>query len=225
MNIIKLTTPHTTQDGKAYLRRHYFRPLLRLFGTAYWLVADWNEGDWLKDVKLVEPGSRFRPIAWYVYGHYHCDKCPFCWAEWSYEGDGDCGCYIYGDLRESCRLLPPFKWLRGWHRKKRALYWEAHQYDGMAEWYQQCQINEKAMVAALLDTFQTYDITYDGLEGKVTVPDKKEFFWERASSICAQYEEQAHPVEHPSLGTRWKRLLKETWIEKVWQKIAPFLTK
>ena len=137
MNIIKLTTPHTTQDGKAYLSRHHFRPILRFFKTNYWLVADWNEGDWLKDVELVEPGSQFRPIAWYVYGHYHCDKCPMCWAEWSYEGDGDCGCYIYGDLRDSCRLLPPFRWLRGWHRKKRALYWEAHQYDGMAEWYQQ----------------------------------------------------------------------------------------
>lgn len=27
-----------------------------------------------------------------------CSECPLCWEDWCYEGDSDCGCYIYDDL-------------------------------------------------------------------------------------------------------------------------------
>ena len=52
---------------------------------------------------------------WYVLGYYHCDKCPFCWEERGYE-DCDCGCYIRGDIRDTCRLIEPFRTLIGWPR-------------------------------------------------------------------------------------------------------------
>lgn len=55
---------------------------------------------------------------WYIHGSYHCDKCPMCWEDRYYDGDSDCGCYIYGDLRDSCRLLPIFRNAIGWPIKK-----------------------------------------------------------------------------------------------------------
>lgn len=71
---------------------------------------------------------------WYVLGYYHCDKCPYCWADYSYEGDCDCGCYIKGDIQDTCRLIPPFREIIGWPRMRYAQYWETHQYDDMGGW-------------------------------------------------------------------------------------------
>lgn len=45
-------------------------------------------------------------IDWYIKGEYHCDKCPYCWSDYSsYWGDGDCGCYLKGDIRDTCRYI------------------------------------------------------------------------------------------------------------------------
>lgn len=44
-------------------------------------------------------------IDWYIKGKYHCDKCPYCWSTYSYDGDEDCGCYLKGDIQDTCRHI------------------------------------------------------------------------------------------------------------------------
>lgn len=43
---------------------------------------------------------------WYVLGYYHCDKCPYSWEDMDYYGEcNDCGCYRFGELRDTCRHI------------------------------------------------------------------------------------------------------------------------
>jgi hypothetical protein len=78
---------------------------------------------------------------WYIKGEYHCDKCPLCWGG-DYlpgcEDYDDCGCYLKGgvldELPDSCRLLPPIRFLLGYFPKRKAEYYEAHQHDGGETW-------------------------------------------------------------------------------------------
>lgn len=42
---------------------------------------------------------------WYVKGDYHCDTCPYSWEERGFE-DADAGCYLFGELRDTCRHIP-----------------------------------------------------------------------------------------------------------------------
>lgn len=43
-------------------------------------------------------------VRWYICGEYHCDHCPYSWEERG-EEDADAGCYLFGELRETCRLI------------------------------------------------------------------------------------------------------------------------
>lgn len=55
-------------------------------------------------------------IDWYIKGEYHCDNCPFCWGGEYRPGCDDyddVGCYIFNDLKDSCRLLPPLRFILG----------------------------------------------------------------------------------------------------------------
>ena len=80
----------------------------------------------------------------YILGEYHCDTCPYGWEDWYYEGDCDCGCYIFGDIRDSCRLIPPLRALIGWPRRKKSRYYASHQYDGFADFCEKdMQLQEK----------------------------------------------------------------------------------
>lgn len=85
---------------------------------------------------------------WYIKGEYHCDKCPYSWEEQtSYEdNEWDAGCFIKGDICDTCRLLPPFRWVVGTLRKKKAEYYRNHQYDGMGEWYEAEEAKREKLV-------------------------------------------------------------------------------
>ena len=82
--------------------------------------------------------DRIEAVDYYIKGEYHCDKCPFCWGGgYMPECDDydDAGCYIFGDLRDTCRLIPPIRFILGWGRRKRTEYFRAHKYDDFSEWY------------------------------------------------------------------------------------------
>lgn len=73
--------------------------------------------------------DRIEAVDYYIKGEYHCDKCPFCWGGEYMPGCDDyddAGCYIFGDLRDTCRLIPPIRFILGWGRRKRAEYFRAH---------------------------------------------------------------------------------------------------
>lgn len=83
---------------------------------------------------------------WYVLGYYHCDECPYCWADYSYEGDCDCGCYIKEDIQDTCRLLPPFRFLIGWPRMRYIAHWQDKEYDPIGEFYMKRKEQEEEMM-------------------------------------------------------------------------------
>ena len=61
--------------------------------------------------------KKSKAIEWYIRGEYHCDKCPFCFGGEYLPGCDDyedAGCYIFGDLRDTCRLIPPIRFILGW---------------------------------------------------------------------------------------------------------------
>ena len=82
--------------------------------------------------------KKSKAVDWYIKGEYHCDKCPFCWGGEYLPGCDDyddAGCYIFGDLRDTCRLIPPIRFILGWGKRKKSEYLRAHEYDDFEEWY------------------------------------------------------------------------------------------
>lgn len=161
---------------------------------------------------------------WYVLGYYHCEHCPYCWSDYSsYLGDGDCGCYIFGDIRDTCRLLPPLRFLLGWARKKKALYWQDHQYDDMGPWFEKRQEQEEIMRTTLLFALEDREVYWRDFEGKLQPACKTELVEERAFAAMEQYEDAAHPHAYVSLKQKWKTLLSETW-DAFLDLFRPYLT-
>lgn len=155
-----------------------------------------------------------RVFEWYILGKYHCDKCPYCWSEWSYEGDGDAGCYIFGDLRDSCRLLPPFRTLIGWPKRKRVEYFRAHEYDDFAEWHIAHEKRELCFRKLFLEQVEDCDIYWKDDTREDRKPLDVENDWiigERLRIMCNVYEGEAHPIVIKSLKQEWKELIKKTW--------------
>lgn len=158
-----------------------------------------------------------RAWKWYIKGYYHCDHCPYCWAEYSYEGDGDCGCYIRGDLWDTCRLIPPIRFLLGWPRKKQTLYREAHAYDDMGEWYEQQDERQRAYSKSLEIILKEIELYKRDCDGKL-MPVCKAALIERYCfgsgpfyEAYRYYEDHAHPVVcEPPIKQQWKDLLHKT---------------
>lgn len=44
-------------------------------------------------------------------------------------------CRVYGELCDTCRLLPPFRAIIDRPKKNKYSYWENRRYDGVEEWY------------------------------------------------------------------------------------------
>lgn len=84
-------------------------------------------------------------IDWYIKGYYHCDHCPYSWEERGLE-DGDAGCYIKGEICDTCRLIQPFKGIIGRMRKNRYEYWESKRYEGYGEWYEEEEKSRKRLI-------------------------------------------------------------------------------
>lgn len=158
-----------------------------------------------------------RFIRWYILGYYHCDKCPYCWAEWNFEGDGDCGCYIKGDIQDSCRLLPPFRFLFGYFKKKKSQYYFNHQYDGFVECYEeydkQIDCMTKLLNQYVFDEDELYTKNYKGEFVQVGEIHNHNISFNThcaVMNIINDYEATIHPVEHKKLKQKWKELIKET---------------
>lgn len=94
---------------------------------------------WHKDVAryMYKVGKLKNCIDWYIKGKYHCDKCPYCWSTYSYDGDEDCGCYLKGDIHDTCRYIrnPISRMIVNKRMCK-----EEHYYDDLIESYKQADI-------------------------------------------------------------------------------------
>ena len=166
---------------------------------------------------------------WYIKGEYHCDHCPYCWEEWSYEGDGDCGCYIKGDIQDTCRLLPPFKNIIGTIRKKKADYYLAHSWDGFGEFCQKQNEKEMFLREKLQENiFKKRPLYEQNSDGAFVLVDDytQEYSYIRptAAVILNDYEERFFPVVHKSLKEEWEELVKKT-LNKVFSKFKPYFCK
>ena len=134
-------------------------------------------------------------VKYYIKGDYHCDTCPFFWEERGLE-DADAGCYIKGEIQDTCRLLPPLRFLIGWGRKKKALYYCWHEYDGFEKWLEDEERKDKAVMDILN--------TYLGDSGE-----KSPSYL--ISDIRYKLEDALIPVKYVPLKIRWKELIKDTW--------------
>lgn len=87
--------------------------------------------------------------------HCHCEDCPLSWEERGYE-DCDAGCLLYEDLYEGspgCYLPLFVKKLIKRHIERKRDHYEAKQWDGMVEWFQQEEKMQNAMRDAIHDYF------------------------------------------------------------------------
>lgn len=174
--------------------------------------------------------SKSNIVRWYLFGEYHCDHCEMCWSDWSdYLGDGDCGCYIFGDLRDTCRMPKPLRFLRGYVRKKKAEYGEAHCYDDMGEYYEQQQIRRQAFSESILILLKDKEVYSRSWEDGKLIPvckmeltDMSDFGVSSFREAYYHYEDKAHPVEHITLRDDWKRVWKRTKKAFYEEYIAPF---
>lgn len=82
-----------------------------------------------------------------------CENCPLSWEDRSYEGDCDCGCMAYGDYLGGAKFicrLPQFikRKITKW-KQRRIDKQQAHQYDGIVEWYTEEQRKNRAFRQAI----------------------------------------------------------------------------
>lgn len=168
---------------------------------------------------------------WYVKGHYHCDHCPYCWEDWSCEGDCDCGCYIKGDLYDTCRLIPPFRTIVGWPKMRYAQYWEGHAYDGMADWYEENIHRQEVFAESVNILLRKTELCRRDSEGKLfpickaDLSEAYTFVNGEFFEAFTHYEDHAHPYKVIPLKQQWKDLIRLTWKQKVYEKIAPYLPR
>ena len=165
---------------------------------------------------------------WYVLGYYHCDRCPYSWDD-ACPGceDYDCGCVIFGDTKDTCRLLPPFRFLIGWGKKKRFQYAQAHEYDGLVDWYEEHERKEAIMAKTISNNLAQWQLSLhrSGVDGSTApVEDINAEIEVLAHWIVDEYEQAAHPVQRPTLCQEWKNLLHKTWRHIIGH-FAPYFTK
>ena len=167
---------------------------------------------------------------WYVLGYYHCDHCPYCWVEQGYE-DCDCGCYIKGEIQDTCRLLPPFRAIIGWPRKRQHEYYEAHAWDGIGEWYELNAEREEHYAKSVLILLKETELYQRDCDGTM-IPICKAALVDLLPVGCGQiseafryYEDHAHPPKVVPLKQRWKETIKLTWKHLVYDHIAPYLPR
>lgn len=161
--------------------------------------------------------KKSKAIDWYIKGEYHCDKCPFCWGGEYLPGCDDyddAGCYIFGDLRDTCRLIPPLRFLLGWGKRKKAEYYEAHQYDDYPEWVE--ERNERARLFKSLlekDILDKYAVLHKDRDGNIfgePIDAKRFCKFDDVDCFLCHCEDLLSPPYVP-LKERWAQLIKDTW--------------
>lgn len=157
-------------------------------------------------------------IKWYIKGEYHCDKCPFCWGGEYLPGCDDyddAGCYIFGDLRDTCRLIPPIRFILGWSKRKKAEYFQAHEYDDYEEWYADKEKKETAFIQAFNDRiFSDFVLFWKKKDGNACGnPIDAERFCEfgHMMRLLNDCEDIFSPPSYVPLKERWAQLIKDTW--------------
>ena len=155
---------------------------------------------------------------YYIKGDYHCDTCPFCWGVEYLPGCddyADAGCCIKGELRDTCRLLPPIRFLLGWGRRKKALYYRAHEHDGFAEFVEERERQNREVEKALHNYLNThgYSIVYASQGKAVFLNDDHETLKEYCEiyRLTSDLQDIFAPVKYVPLKSRWKELIKDTW--------------
>ena len=166
--------------------------------------------------------AKSKSIDWYIKGKYHCDKCPFCWGGEYLPGCDDyddCGCYIFGDLRDSCRLIPPIRFILGWGKRKKMQYIKDHEYDDYGEWVEKRMKQESDFQKAFREEIgEKYAICQKDRNGEPHTVDAKPYFLEEdcyIDSVMRLYfradEILNPPKSYETLRKKWSNLIKETW--------------
>lgn len=165
--------------------------------------------------KKCKKSAFYRFWHWYIKGEYHCDKCPYGWEEkTSYEYDEwDAGCYIKGDIRDTCRLLPPFRWVVGYLRKRKYEYLRSHEYDDYEEWQDRQNAREEKMCELLNKFLKNLELCAKDGEGNYYQINKEIHIDQENYRIRYEYEDfiaeqeaKASPYQNP-----WKKAILWTW--------------
>lgn len=149
-------------------------------------------------------------VRWYICGEYHCDRCPYSWEERNYDGDGDAGCHLFGELRDTCRHIrnPISQLIVNKHRNEYECF-----YDGWAEYGEQYDLCAKL-----------YEKISEDIKSESYVPDVLKGFMEKYDQydgthvlmdIVTEYELLAHPRK-----TSWQKLkeaFSEWWADFKWR--------
>lgn len=159
----------------------------------------------------------------YIKGKYHCDSCPYGWeCKTSYEYDEwDAGCYIKGELDDGCRLLPPFRFLIGSIKKKKAQYYENHEHDEMGEFFEQQQIKDAEFEQLLINFIGSSELCYKDENGVFRPINTYQYINNMAWRMRHDYDEFAHPIKHIPLRKRWIELIKSTFTMFI-NKLKPY---
>ncbi len=167
--------------------------------------------------------KKSKAVEWYIKGEYHCDKCPFCFGGEYLPGCDDyedAGCYIFGDLRDTCRLIPPIRFILGWGKRKKMQYLENHRYDDYGDWAEKQFDNEQKFREAFREEIGAkYALCFKdsngemekGADGKPYSLDE-DCYIESMFLLCLKAREIFDPPKpYEPLRKKWAHLVKETW--------------
>lgn len=157
-------------------------------------------------------------IDWYIKGEYHCDKCPFCWGGEYLPGCDDyddAGCYIFGDLRDTCRLIPPIRFILGWGKRKKAEYFQAHEYDDFPEWQEKRDAHERQFNACfkehILDRYAVFHKDRDGNAFGGPIDSDRFCEFDEMMRLMWDCKDLFSPPSYVPLKEQWAQLIKDTW--------------
>lgn len=166
-------------------------------------------------------------IDYYIKGKYHCDKCPCCWGGGYNAGCDDyddCGCYIKGDIQDTCRLLPPFRFLLGYFKKKKSKYYFNHQYDDLIEFYEQDEKKQGEFSNLLSKFLKGYELCWKDQNGTYNPINTEMHIAQEWRHIRSDYDDFAHPIKHIPLKTQWENSVKNTF-KHIINVIKPYFCK
>lgn len=150
-------------------------------------------------------------IDYYIKGEYHCDTCPYSWDDVDYWGEcNDCGCYIKGDICDTCRLLPPFRMIIGSIKKKQYMHFQEHRYDDFVEWFAIKDKREFALRGILEEKLKDFELKCKSGDGTLFTIPTEDVLNSIIAETCDEYEDIVHPVEKESLKSLWGKAFKET---------------
>lgn len=145
---------------------------------------------------------------YYIKGDYHCDTCPFCWGGEYMPGCddyADCGCYIRGDIRDTCRIIPPIRFIIGWGKRKKAQYYENHHYDDYDDYIEEKESNVIKVEKAIRKYIEMYGSD---------IPSIEEHNYNLTCglyNLSSELKDIFAPVRYAPLKEKWKSIIKDTW--------------